>query len=172
MSDNPLDTFAREAQPAPALQRRIEQTLRKRGHLTSRSTPWRSIGLAASLLIAAGLGFAAGRVRPAVQPHEGRQYLLLLREDSTYRDDRPIGEIVREYGQWADSLRRENLLVSAQKLGDEQESVTASDVPIATESPTTGFFLVRASTLEDARAIAAASPHVKYGGRIVVRSVE
>ena len=172
MSDNPLEAFVREAKPSPALQRRIETTLQRRRYLTSRSTPWRLAGLAASLLIAAGLGFFAGRVRPGVEAHEGRQYLFLLREDSTYRDDRPIGEIVREYGQWADSLRRNNLLVLAEKLGDEQTSVVAAAGPVSTESPVTGFFLVRAPTLEAARTIAASSPHVKYGGRIVVMSVE
>jgi hypothetical protein len=175
MSDNPLDTFGRNANPSPALQRRVERTLRQRGYLSGAPLMWRSIGLAASLLVAAGLGFGAGRIRPEPLAHEGREYLLLLREDSTYRDDRPVNDIVREYGRWADSLRRNNLLVTAAKLGDEELSVVAPDVslvPESLESPTSGFFVVRAPSLDAARAIAAASPHVKYGGRIVVRSVE
>ena len=175
MSDNPLDAFARNATPSPALQRRVEDTLRQRGHLSGARSSWRGIGLAASVLVAAGLGFGAGRLTPSEPSHDGRQYLLLLREDSTYRDDRPIAEIVREYGRWADSLRRQDLLIAAEKLGDEAVSVVSSSTSIGSEtreSPTTGFFLVRAANLEAARAIASASPHVKYGGRIVVRSIE
>ena len=175
MSDNPLDSFARDAKPSPALQRRVEDTLRQRGHLSGARSSWRTFGLAASLLVAAGLGFGAGRLTPSSPSHDGRQYLLLLREDSSYRDDRPIADIVREYGRWADSLRTQDLLIAAEKLGDEEVSVmspTASVVPQLQESPTTGFFLVRAVNLEAARAIAAGSPHVKYGGRIVVRSIE
>lgn len=175
MSDNPLDTFARDANPSPELQRRVERTLRQRGYLSSTPPIWRSIGLAASLLVAAGLGFGAGRFRPEAVLHEGREYLFLLREDSTYRDDRPVNDIIREYGRWADSLRRNNLLVTAAKLGDEEMSVVAPQVaftPDPRESPTSGFFIVRAPDLASARAMAAASPHVRYGGRIVVRPVE
>jgi hypothetical protein len=174
MSDNPLESLARDAKPSPALRRRVEDTLRRRGHLSGAPASWRVMGLAASLLVAAGLGFGAGRLTSSTRPPEGRQYLLLLREDSTYRDDRPIGDIVGEYGRWADSLRRQDLLISAEKLGDEKATVVlpAAALPGAAESPTTGFFVVRASNLDAARAIAAASPHVKYGGRIVVRSIE
>jgi hypothetical protein len=174
MSDNPLETFAGDVKPSPTLKRRVEQTLRQRGHLPAAFTSWRPIGLAASLLAAAGLGFGAGRISlPGASPGS-REYLLLLREDSTYHDDREVAEIVGEYARWADSLRRNDLLVLAEKLGDEEESVVASSVPVfeAEESATTGFFLVRAPDLETARSIAASSPHLKYGGRIVIRSIQ
>jgi hypothetical protein len=174
MSDNPLEAFASEAKPSPALKRRVEQTLRQRGHLPAAFTSWRPIALAASLLVAAGLGFGAGRMFQPGVSNGTREYLLLLREDSTYHDDRPVADIVGEYARWADSLRRNNLLVLAEKLGDEEESVVASSVPMfeAEESATTGFFLVRAPDLETARSIAASSPHLKYGGRIVIRSIQ
>ena len=173
MSDNPLETFAREATPSPALQRRVEASLRRRG-LLAKGPPWRLAGFAASLVLALGAGYIAGRAGAAPPSHGGRQYLLLLREDSSYRDDRPVDEIVREYAQWANSLRRNDLLVMAEKLGDEEASVggAASSLTSAAESPTTGFFLVRAPDLAAAQAIAASSPHIRYGGRIVVRSVE
>jgi hypothetical protein len=176
MSDDPLSTFARDRDPSPELQRRVERTLRHRGLLATTRGPWHALGLAASLLLAAGLGFGAGRIRPAPEHGDpGQEFLLLLREDATYHDDRPVGDIVREYSAWADSLRRNDLLLLAEKLGDVHVDVVAPNVafvPAPQESPTTGFFLVRAPNLEAARAIAAASPHVKYGGRVVIRSVE
>lgn len=173
MSDNPLQDFARDDEPSPALRRRVERTLIDRGHLTPARTPWRALGIAASLLVAAGVGFAAGRIQPS--PDSSPQFLLLLREDSTYRDDRPIREIVREYGRWADSLRQNDQLVLAEKLSNESADVVGQPVAFITdprESPTTGLFLVRASNLDAAKAIAASSPHVKYGGRVVIRPIQ
>jgi hypothetical protein len=175
MSDNPLEDFTRGSEPSPALRRRVEHTLGARGLIAESPTSWKRVALAASIVIAAGLGFAAGRVQRTAPAHDGPQFLLLLREDSTYRDDRPVGDIVREYGRWADSLRRNEQLVLAEKLGDERADVVDPQTdfrPDQGESPTTGFFLVRAPDLEAARAIAAASPHVKYGGRVVIRSVQ
>jgi hypothetical protein len=173
VSDNPLVDFAREAEPSPALRRRLERSLAARGVITPTSA-WRRVGLAAAILVAAGLGFVAGRLEPASLAHGGSQFLLLLREDSSYRDDRPVADIVREYGRWADSLRRNNQLVLAEKLGDERADVVGSQTLVqpGDESPTTGFFLVRAPDLTTARAIAATSPHVKYGGRVVVRPIQ
>lgn len=174
MSDNPLEDFARDAEPSPPLRRRVERTLAARGLVVPAPAPWRRLGLAASLLMAAGAGFAAGRVETPTAAHDGPHFLLLLREDSAYRDDRPVGDIVREYGRWADSLRRNDQLMLAEKLGDGRVDVVGPQIALQSgnESPTTGFFLVRAPDIEAARALAASSPHVKYGGRVVVRDIQ
>jgi hypothetical protein len=37
------------------------------------------------------------------------------------------------------------------------------------EKRTTGYFLVEANSFEDAIAVAAANPHIKYGGSIEVK---
>jgi hypothetical protein len=174
MSDNPLEEFARDAEPQVALRQRVERSLRERQFLAPAGRQWRAVILAASLVLAAGVGFAAGRAKPSPTAHGGPEFLLLLREDSTYRDDRPTGDIVREYGRWADSLRGNDQLVLASRLGDDRADVVRPGVEFTgdpREGPTTGFFLVRAPDLASAQSIAASSPHVKYGGRIVVRSI-
>lgn len=101
----------------------------------------------------------------------GPQFLLLLYEDSAYRDDRPIREIVAEYAGWADSLRQERALVLGEKLGVESAELPAGRGQAVAGLPT-GLFIVRASDLASARSIASTSPHIRQGGRIVVHAID
>jgi len=175
MSDNPMrDIHA--TQPPPELRARVVDSLRRRGAIGPRTAHWRrrviSVGaIAAALLV----GFVAGRSRIEVEP-SGNSFLLLLYEDAGYSDDRPIGEIVAEYGRWADSLGRAGALVLGEKLGDSQLDVVGAGASAPTTSSgragPTGLFVVRAANTDSAAAIARSSPHIRQGGRIVVRPVE
>ena len=175
MSDNPMrDIHA--TQPPPELRARVVATLRRRGAIGPRTAHWRrrviSVGaIAAALLV----GFVAGRSRIEVEP-SGNSFLLLLYEDAGYRDDRYSAEIVGEYAGWADSLGRAGALVLGEKLGDARIDVVgagASGLPAASGgSGPTGLFIVRAANTDSAAAIARSSPHIRQGGRIVVRPIE
>ena len=172
MSDNPLRDAHSSAEPTPALRERVTSTLRRQGHLAGHRSvvarlPW--IGaLAASLLV----GFVAGRARAGGEP-AGNRYLMLLYEDAGYRDDRPMADIVSEYARWADSLDRAGALVAGEKLAEPVYEVVSGDsVAAASGAAPTGLFIVRAESAEGATAIARGSPHIRYGGRIVVRGIE
>lgn len=164
------DPFA-DREPPAELRRRLTQTLNRNGLVEPKSTRVRRQALQGSVLLGLMVvAFLAGRVENAPVPDGRPQFLLLLYEDSTYRDDRPIREIVAEYGGWADSLRRRSELVLGEKLG-----LAHLQLPPRPEEPSsvpTGLFIVRASDLASARAIASTSPHLRQGGRIVVHAID
>ena len=171
MTERSSEPFA-DREPPPALRQRITQTLRREGLVEPRSVRVRRLlvrGTIAAILLAAA--FSAGQRQPSAPSDARPRFLLLLYEDSAYRDERPIGEIVAEYAGWADSLRQERALVLAEKLGLEH-----AELPDRAGQPTaglpTGLFIVRANDLVSARTIAGTSPHIRQGGRIAVHAID
>lgn len=163
MPDDQLPKVFGDAKPPAELKARVIATVTSSGALApaQRRVP-QSVRRAAMLAAALIAGFLLGRVERASASDVPR-YLLLLYEDSTYHDDRPVSEIVAEYGRWADSLRRAEVLELGEKLADPPRRDPASP---------TGFFIIRAHQESTARAIAASSPHVRQGGGIVVHAIE
>ena len=169
MPGNPLEKLFDDAVPPPSLRDRV---LRDAMPPLKQRARWRmALALAAALVLA----FMGGRAtRGAAGETEGSQYLLLLYEGAGYRDDRPLQETVAEYARWADSLQGQRLLTRAHKLDEEQLALlntqpAVAEVPTASEP--TGLFIVRAESSAEAAAIARTSPHLKYGGRIVLRKL-
>ena len=169
MSGNPLEKLFDSAAPPPSLRDRV---LRDAMPPLKKRARWLvALALAAALLLA----FMGGRAtRGESAEAEGSQYLLLLYEEVGYRDDRPVQETVAEYARWADSLRGHRLLTRAHKLDEEQMALfrtqpAMAEVPAMSEP--TGLFIVRAGSSDEAAAIARTSPHLKYGGRIVLRKL-
>ena len=155
-----------------SLQDRVERTLMAGGLLESRSSRLQRYALrAAVLVIVAGAAFVVGRARRELErPDSLPQFLMLLYEDSAYRDDRPVREIVAEYASWADSLRQQQALVLGEKLDDARAELPLPAAP-RTQSPT-GMFILRASSLQHATTLAASSPHLRYGGRVVIHQID
>jgi hypothetical protein len=126
--------------------------------------------------------FAAGYAARSVMgteppPATGNRYALLLYTDSTFRSEGSAEERVAEYTEWARSLRARNRLELGERLRDSAQVVSnrgeVSPGP-RDESPygvMAGLFIISASGMADAVALAATCPHVKYGGRIVVRLI-
>lgn len=130
-----------------------------------------ALAFAATLLV----GFIAGRMTDRIPAAADPQYLILLYEGAGYRDDRPQQETVAEYRRWADSLRREQLLAQAHKLDDERILMARDANPSvgrASMGDPTGLFIVRAESRDRAMTIAGTSPHLKYGGEVVVRRLQ
>jgi hypothetical protein len=164
------DPFA-DREPPEALRQRITTTLSRDGLVEPKSARVRRQAAQGTMLLALMvIAFFAGRMEKQPAADARPQFLLLLYEDSTYRDDRPIREIIAEYGRWADSLRERRELDLGEKLGDAHAELPAGAEP-ATAVPT-GLFIVRATDLETARAIAGSSPHLRQGGRIVVHAID
>ncbi|HKB15148.1 MAG TPA: hypothetical protein VKF62_03740 [Planctomycetota bacterium] len=162
-----IRSLPREADPPPALEERVVAGLRDRGLVAPRrrwtGMLWR--GAAAVALFAAGVG--AGRVTATRSASsEGSVFLLLLYagpEGRTGEADR-----VREYGSWAASLRREGKLLEAERLGSEYRVLGGS----AEASPPRGYFLFRASGMDEALEIARTCPHLRHGGRVSVQPLD
>ena len=161
--------------PPPALRARVIRSLRERGLIASRAAPpitRTALALAAGILLfLAGGVFAPDLRSPAPDPRPS--FVLLLYEDSTFRGN--DGSHVGEYIAWADSLRTEGALVMGERLDPRAGVLPASDAT-GPDSDNAfgsigGLFIVRAADLSAAISLARTCPHVRLGGRVVVRPV-
>jgi len=115
----------------------------------------------AILCFVAGYGAAKwSGGREAILTPAGPQFMLLLHDtDALKSHGIPENRLVEEYGQWARAVKANGRAIRGEKL---------RDVPGQTLS---GFFIVAAPSLDEARAIAASCPHVQYGGLIEIREI-
>ncbi len=165
-----LAALRREASPPPHLEDRVVAGLRDAGALRldgSGSTLWRRWllrAVAAVVLLASGVVLGRATMGPSSSPGSA-SYLLLLYGDASL-SGKSEQLLYAEYAAWADGLRNRRQLIAAERLRPEARVVGD---PTATRTPPVGFFLIHAESFEAAAATAAACPHIKYGGTIVVR---
>ena len=172
-----LRRLSHQHDASAALEHRVVASLTARGVLQSprrRRVAW---ALAAAAVV---LAFVGGRMTAAAGTPPGPdgmpQWLLLLYEDGSFRGPAPgqEGRYVEEYSRWAAGLAAEQRLVAAGELppggvlidpdGRGQPHTEATRL-----GATTGYFLIKAESAERAREIAATCPHLRHGGRIVIR---
>lgn len=160
-----LRSLRRDVDPPAELEQRTLAAVR-RARPRHRAT-WLA---AASVAIAFLAGLAIGRwTAPATEAAPG--YALFLEESDAYRQPAPedLAARVAEYRAWAEALDQEGRLVLAGQLHDEglriPRDTAGGDVRI------TGLFVVDAESTEAAAAMARQSPHVRYGGTVMVRPV-
>jgi len=177
-----LEKLPVEIEPPAALEESVVGVLKREGLIgATRSrgrSPW---FLLAACLVATVLGWTArGLVSSAGSNRAAApgQFLILLAEPEPLQTSKSMEELVSEYSAWAGKLAAENRLVAAGHLVGDGSRLPAGDGGAAGSTARlsldslSGFFLVRADSLEQATAIAASSPHVGYGGKIVVRPSE
>lgn len=176
-----------EAAPPAALEERVVAALRDRGLLRRRPRPHvlGSAGLlrlaAEVLLFAAGLGMgAAVFYRPPTpslptkgdaSPLASGPLFLLLLYAGPGNQAGDEATRVAEYGAWAASLRKEGRLLGAERLGSERRvlgGVGGEGEPAVPR----GYFLFRASGLEEALEIARSCPHLRHGGQVSVQPID
>lgn len=166
-------------EPPPELEERVVGALRNEGSIgggrrAPRGTSW--WWAAAACLLAAVAGWTLRGVveAPDAQPSlaAGNDYLLLLTEPRPLATDKPASALVAEYRDWAVGLAEEGRLVAAGKLDDESDGRYLGEATAPPVGMVSGFFIVRGRSLEEAAAIAASSPHRRYGGEIAVRPIE
>jgi hypothetical protein len=142
--------------PPESLERRAWSALRAR-----RPLPRGVIVAAAAVLFACGLG--VGRLLPARATPEPTMpgYVLLLYEDGEYRPAPPGAASARvdEYRAWARGIAERGIAIGGERL----ES-TASD-------RLGGYFVVGATSRAEAEQIARTCPHLRHGGRVVVKAI-
>ena len=181
---DPARSLAGGVEPPLGLKQRVLQTLRARGLIAPPSRPSRTVtqillyATAALVLFAGGALVGGRRLAPATDPRP--RFALFLYEDAAYRPTVSHAELVAEYAAWADSLRRQNVLVIAEELGQEDAAVLHGFGGSVAVSPgdvetvvgrLAGIFIVRAATGEEALALARQCPHLKYGGRVALRRI-
>ena len=160
--------------PPAALEARVRETLTAHGLV--RQQPSRvAVWAARAGLIAAGflLGLLfRGAQSVAPQPTADGQYVLLLYGDPADDTGSVHTAREREYGRWASSLPNDARWTGGNELGD-----IILDIPPAGNTPLrndrlAGYFVISASSRESAVRAARSTPHLAYGGRVVLMAVE
>lgn len=152
-----MTNLPREARPDAGLEERVVSALVGAG-LVRRRRVWPVWVAAAAAVIVLTLGIAV--LRPKHTLVDGKTYVVLLYEDSTYRPA-PAGhnaERVAVLARWADSL---NTLGKFDRAGR-----------LRGPGPLGGLFIVRAADDADAARIAASCPFRQWGGHIEVKRFE
>jgi hypothetical protein len=163
-----------EVAPPRAVEEQTVAALRQRGLIRPSRRPLYAVaGLAAAgVLLVAGVAWVmTHRPSPAgtaVSVATGPRYLLLL-----YAGSEPIGGTAeqrrREYSQWARDIASRGVAISGEELGDETLVVGAGGADGGAQPR--GFFIVEAPDMPSAQRLASSCPHLRYGGRIVIRRI-
>lgn len=155
-------------EPPSGLEDRTVRALRERG-LVRRPRP-RAIAIgafAAAAAIVLAAGWAA--MSRTAAPSDGPRFVLLLFAGT----EAPAGTADtrrQEYTAWARDLASRGVAITGEELGNETREVGAG-ASSSTDLLPRGFFVVSAESLEAAERIAATCPHIRYGGRIVVKRI-
>ncbi len=179
-----LESLPPELQPPADAEERTVAALRRAGVLGKQKRRVNALAAAAAAIVCLVAGAAAGRrmAAPAAVVEAGdprAQYLLLLYDDPG-SETPPAEEAARvsEYSAWAGALAASQSLVGAEKLRGaevtfvrdrEERREARANAPGGLLG---GFFLVRAATEAEALRIARECPHLRHGGRVVLRPVE
>ena len=177
-----LARLPRQAEPPAGLEQATVAALAARGLLRRPRRGFdATLALAASVLLFAG-GLALGRFGGETAPSvDGRpRFALFLYEGPEYDQPAPGGmdERVEEYVAWARAERTDGTVEGGEKLKDGDDVAIEPDgsagaVPSPPdEARLAGYFLIRAADQGAALEIARSCPHVRYGGRIVLREIE
>jgi len=171
--DLPLGSLSREIDAPHSLEDRTVRALQGAGLIASsrrRPMAWQ---IAAALLLFAG-GMAVGRVSAsattASQDPAQPRYVLLLHDGPVGLSAEQEAAVVAEYRDWAVGLRRAGRFVTGERLSEAVAVVPPAVVSDA--AGVRGYFVISAADLDDAKAVAAACPHARRGGHIVVRPIE
>jgi hypothetical protein len=122
-----------------------------------------------------GRALPEGRAGTIAADASPRFVLFLLRGQESDRPEEE-GARVAEYRAWARGLAASGRSVSGEKLDDREERLGAPGALVAAaaaapEEEIRGYFVISAVSLDDALAVARGCPHLKHGGRIVVRPI-
>lgn len=110
------------------------------------------------------------------------QFLFLLYGDPTRWQALPAAEQQAAFGKymaWGNKARQDGFLVGSNKLLDDGGKVVRGNKPVATDGPYSetkevlgGYYLIEASSYEEAVRRSLDHPHLQFGGTIAVRQVE
>jgi len=166
--------------PPPDLEAATIAALRSRGLVGGRRLTRTSVALLqiAALVAALLAGVWIGETRTARPAPNGSRFLLLLYLDAEYQPTDAAGDVAREaeYSAWIRALARAGHATMGEKvawggveLRPNRPPVDLSPVP--TPDSARGFFVIVAADEQAALAIAKTCPHLKYGGRVVLRPI-
>jgi hypothetical protein len=175
-SDTPLPEMSRlprDVAPPPGLEDRVVAAMRQEKLLRPAGrAPWLQVA-AALVFLAIGIGIGRWLLPQPVPPTPIVQFqprfMLLLSGAAPVADDNARA---REYGAWASAESKKGRYITGERLADEALLIERDRPSSRVPAEVQGFFVVSAAALEEAAAVARSSPHVRDGGRIVVRPID
>lgn len=159
--------------PPPELERRVIEAVRRAGGLQPAGRWKGPMRMAAAAMLFLAAGFAGGvfwqSASDAPASPSTDRWMLLLADDAT-----PLGggdSRAAEYGAWMRDIANRGVRITGAELASGGRVVASlggegTGSPLATVG---GYFIVDDVSEQEAVALAAASPHVRYGGTIVVK---
>lgn len=175
-----LASLPRELVPPKGLEARVVAALRERDHLAAARSwpnPWRLGGTVAAGLAVLLAGFWLGRHRGRLgQPLSVPSYLLMARESADFNRERwTEARLVDEMRVWARRRIGVGRFVIGEKLDRDGWIVTPSRVagmsPLDLQDAVGGFFVIAASSDEEALDIARSCPVLRHGGSVELRRI-
>lgn len=173
-----LRSLYEPASPPAELKSRVMRQLQRRGTLRTSRPRWLALAAALAALTLFGLGVLTGRRQPEIAAQiTGERYALLLYQDSAFIPAASDRALLDEYRAWAVQLRRSGLQAGSEHLEWTAGSLLPRGTDIAVEAgdmgeasgQLTGFFIVSAASDSAAIVVARSCPHLRRGGRVVVR---
>jgi hypothetical protein len=166
-----LQALREDAAAPPRLEEAVVAALARRGLVrASRSKKW--LAPVAAAAAAFGLGILAGSAmahRPAPAAAAER-YVLLLEGADTPTPEEEL-QRVAEYRSWARKEAGAGRLLSGEKLESQAVALGAGASRPSGGEAVRGFFIIVAKDEAEALAIARNCPHLRHGGRVVVRKI-
>jgi hypothetical protein len=167
----------RDLAPPDALERKVVQTLAARDLLRRRHVEaprrWlRPLALlaAAAAFFALGVAIGTRTTRLPSPSHALPHYVLFLEGPGEPAPDLEM-QRVREYKLWARHVARGGHLVGGEKLRPEALRLPVGVSGSFGGEAIRGFFVIAARDDGEALEIARGCPHLRYGGRIIVRRI-
>ena len=159
-----LSALAPEVEPPAGLEERILRGLRENGSFRQAPQWGRLAAIAALLAAVFAAGWLSGRaVPPRASPDD--RYVLLLYGDVAG----PETELVSEYAAWARAARAGGRQLTGERLDSSATVLGGGGSDPA--AGLRGYFVFDASTMADAVAVARTHPHLRHGGRVVLRRI-
>ncbi len=133
--------------------------------------------IAASILFLLGFTVAQWQIHQNTDVTPKSLFALLIYDDDNFEGDPRVQG--QEYGNWMFNMRDLGRYVTGQGLGKDGRILVAGAEQIqvrnltASESYGTigGFYVIEASSYDEAVEVASSCPHLKYNGTIEVRKI-
>lgn len=102
----------------------------------------------------------------------GYNYVMLLTEDTHFKPGKPESQLVTEYTNWMNGVIAKGYKITGMPLEMQKTIISNNtETPVSEENSITGFFLIQATSKETLEALVKTSPHVQYGGGIMIKTI-
>jgi hypothetical protein len=171
-----LERLRQEVAPPPEMEAGLVARLEREGLISRRPVSRRWLAPLA-VAAAAGLFALGGYWSRAPERPAGPRYVLFVEvgPGQAVTGDALLSRI-REYRDWSVRMRASGHGLGGEKLaggGWSLEGDSAQDLPPRSDGfETGGYFLLQARDDAEALEIARTHPHLKHGGRMVLRRIE